>query len=119
MDSSVDELKVLGRDSNKSKSELESDKAAVDYAKNVNKKQVMEVKIYSPFQDYYNGIAFSLSAVNATGPFDILPEHHNFISLLSPCDLVVRTVKNGDRKVQISGGIIHVKSDKVIVFLDV
>ncbi len=80
----------------------------------------MLVKVYSPFRDYYDGQAFSISAVNTTGPFDILPKHHNFISLLSPGDLVVRTVKEGDdRKIQISGGIMHVKADRIIVFLDV
>jgi hypothetical protein len=80
----------------------------------------MDVRVYSPFHDYYDGRAFSVSAVNATGPFDILPTHHNFISLLSACDLVVRTVKEGDdRRIRISGGIVQVKTDKVVVFLDV
>lgn len=79
----------------------------------------MSVKVHSPFQDYYDGQAFSVSAENATGPFDILPKHHNFISLLNPCDLIVRTVSKGDQKIRISGGIMHVKADRVIVFLDV
>ena len=42
-----------------------------------------ELKVYSPFHVYYNEEAFSLSAENATGPFDVLPHHHNFISLLT------------------------------------
>jgi len=76
--------------------------------------------VYSPFQVFFDEAAHSISGVNDTGPFDILPRHHNFISLLSPCDLIVRTVKAGDdRKIRISGGIMHVKADKVIVFLDV
>lgn len=79
----------------------------------------MEVKVYSPFRDYYDGPTFSLSAENATGPFDILPKHHNFISLLTPCEMVLRTVKHGEQRIRISGGIMHVKADKVIVFLDV
>ena len=79
----------------------------------------MQVKVYSPYKEYYDGPAFSISAVNATGPFDILPKHHNFITLLQPCDLLVRTVTKGDQKIRISGGIMHVKSDKIIVFLDV
>jgi hypothetical protein len=79
----------------------------------------MSVKVHSPFHDYYDGLAFSISAENTTGPFDILPKHHNFITLLSPCELVVRTTSTGDQKIQIGGGIMHVKADKVIVFLDV
>ena len=79
----------------------------------------MHVRVYSPFRDYYDGSAFSLSAENATGPFDILPKHHNFISLLTACELNVRTVSGGDQKIRISGGILHVKANQVIVFLDV
>lgn len=79
----------------------------------------MTVKVYSPFHDYYDGPAFSISAENATGPFDILPKHHNFISLLTPCEVMIRTVEKGEQRIRISGGIMHVKADKVILFLDV
>ncbi len=79
----------------------------------------MHVRVYSPFKEYYDGPAFSITAENATGPFDILPTHHNFISLLLPCDLILRTVSKGDQKIRISGGIMHVKADEAIVFLDV
>jgi F0F1-type ATP synthase epsilon subunit len=78
----------------------------------------MQVKVHSPFKVYYEGVASSISAESATGPFDILPEHHNFITLLVPCDLVIRNGKN-EEVVAISGGIMHVKADDVIVFLDV
>jgi F0F1-type ATP synthase epsilon subunit len=79
----------------------------------------MLVKIHSPFHEYYNGQAFSISAENATGPFDILPKHHNFISLLSPCILVIRTVTKGEQRIRIASGLMHVKADSVTVFLDV
>lgn len=121
MDSNVDDKKVLDQDvAPASQDEQEKGKAVADFsAPESNSALSMEVKVYSPFRDYYDGPAFSLSAENDTGPFDILPKHHNFISLLSPCEMVLRTVKNGDQKIRISGGIMHVKADKVIVFLDV
>lgn len=79
---------------------------------------LIDVKIHSPFKEYFQGTAFSVSAVNDTGPFDVLPGHHNFISLLSPCDIVIRMGK-AVQQIKISGGIMHVKANKVIVFLDV
>jgi F0F1-type ATP synthase epsilon subunit len=79
---------------------------------------LMEVKAYSPFKTYFEGEATSVSAESATGPFDVLGRHHNFITLLVPCDIVVRTPK-GDETISIGGGIMHVKADKVIIFLDV
>jgi hypothetical protein len=91
-----------------------------DKLKRVTKSQLsMNVKVHSPFRTYHDGPAFSISAENATGPFDILPKHHNFISLLTPCDLVIRTVDQGAQRVRINSGIMHIKADEVIVFLDV
>ncbi len=78
----------------------------------------MRVKVYSPFKIYFDENAQSISAVNNTGPFDILPKHHNFMTLLNPCDIVVRT-NDGEQKFRISRGVMHVKADQVIVFLDV
>lgn len=80
---------------------------------------VMHVKIYSPYKVYFDGEAKSISAESATGPFDILPKHHNFITLLEPCDAVVRTAKGEEQTVRISGGVMHVKADDLVIFLDV
>lgn len=80
--------------------------------------KTMHVKVYAPFKVYFDGEAESISAVNETGPFDILPKHHNFMTLLSPGDIVVRT-STGEEKVTIARGIMHVKADEIIVFLDV
>lgn len=81
-------------------------------------KRTMRVKVYSPFKVYFDDQGNSISAVNDTGPFDILPRHHNFMTLLSPCDVVIRTDQK-EVKIRISRGVMHVKADKVIVFLDV
>ncbi len=118
---SVDAQQVIdGSTAPQTKTEKETQQAVADYSHvEANGQLSMRVKVYSPFRDYYDGQAFSVSAENTTGPFDILPKHHNFISLLSPCEVIVRSVNKGDQKVRISGGIMHVKADRVIVFLDV
>lgn len=81
-------------------------------------KPTMHVKVYSPFRVYFDEAAYSLSGENDTGPFDILPHHHNFMTLLNPCELKVPTPR-GMQRIRISRGIMHVKADKVVVFLDV
>lgn len=78
----------------------------------------MHIKVYAPFKVYFDGDAQSISAVNDTGAFDILPRHHNFMTLINTCDIVVRT-DSGEEKIPIQRGIMHVKADEVIVFLDV
>ena len=76
------------------------------------------VKVYSPFRVYYDGKAHNVSAENLTGPFDILPGHKNFMSLLTAGDIVVRSDK-GEERIKTDRGIMHVRANKVTIFLDV
>lgn len=78
----------------------------------------LTVKLYSPYKVYFNDTSQSVSALNQTGPFDILPGHHNFMTLLEKCEVVIR--QNGQElKFKISRGIMHVKKNSVTIFLDV
>ncbi len=77
-----------------------------------------QVKVHSPFQTYFDSTAYSVSAVNGTGPFDVLPGHKNFLSLLLPGEVIVRTARD-EEKLKINKGIMHVHDNSVIVFLDV
>ncbi len=79
----------------------------------------VNVKIYSPFKVYFNGPAKSISAENDTGPFDILPKHHNFMTLLNAGEIKVAKADGGDQRYRIARGVMHVKKNQVIVFLDV
>lgn len=83
-----------------------------------NGKPIMAVKVYAPFKVYFEGDAYSLSAINATGPFDILPKHHNFLCMLEPCDMVIKS-PNGDKTIKIHRALLHVKAERVVVFMDV
>jgi F0F1-type ATP synthase epsilon subunit len=85
----------------------------------MDKPQLMQVKVYAPFRTYFDGPAISLSAINKTGPFDILPRHKNFMTLLVPGEIIVRAPGKEDFKMQAERGVMHVKADKTTVFLDV
>jgi F0F1-type ATP synthase epsilon subunit len=84
-----------------------------------NSKPTMAIKVYSPFKTYFDETGYSISGQNETGPFDILPHHHNFMTLLGQGELVIRPVNRPEEHIRISGGLMHVKADKVIVFLDI
>lgn len=81
--------------------------------------RTMHAKVYAPFKVYYDGQALSISANNLVGPFDILPKHRNFITLLEPGSLTVRIPNKADLRLPINKGVMHVKADEVRVFLDV
>lgn len=121
-DSAVNQQQVIQQETEAPTTKLEKEQAQAlnEFSRTEKNGELsVRVKVYSPFREYYNDQAFSISAENATGPFDILAKHHNFISLLNACELVIRTVSYGDKRIRISGGIMHVKADSVTVFLDV
>jgi F0F1-type ATP synthase epsilon subunit len=90
-----------------------------EQAKNEDGKQTLKVKVAAPFRTYFDEQAVSISGVNRTGPFDILPGHHNFITLLEASELNIHTPANEEKRIRINGGVMHVKADAVNVFLDV
>ncbi len=78
----------------------------------------MQVKVFSPYRVYFNAEADSISAENDTGPFDILPNHHNFMTLVNGGDMMIRIGKE-EKKLRITKGVMHVRDNQVTVFLDV
>lgn len=81
-------------------------------------KPMMHIKLYSPLHTYFNDQAYSISGENETGEFDILPKHHNFMCLLGQGEVTIRSPQ-GDQRFRIARAVMHVKADKITVFLDV
>ena len=71
----------------------------------------------APFHIYYEGPALSLSAKNRVGAFDILPGHADFFSMLVPCTVTL-TTKKEDISFEIYSGMLTVKSDEVMLFVN-
>jgi F0F1-type ATP synthase epsilon subunit len=78
----------------------------------------MRVKVFSPFEIMYEGPARALSAHNALGPFDVLPDHTNFMTLLIGGELQVMTEVD-TRKFTIEHGILKVAGNLVTVFANI
>lgn len=99
--------------------DMVEDKAATaEQAAKVGNKPTIAIKVYSPFKIFFEDEAYSISAVNETGPFDILPHHHNFLCMLLPCNLVIKTPYE-TKTIKVSRALMHVKAEKVTVFVDV
>jgi F0F1-type ATP synthase epsilon subunit len=73
------------------------------------------VKVISPFETVYEGEAYSVSALDMYGSFDVLPGHAKFMALLTDGDVRVNT-PSGVKSLQIKHGIIYVTGDFVEVF---
>ena len=82
------------------------------------KTEIQLVKIFSPFKTYFQGPALSLSAENKTGPFDVLAGHKNFLTLVVPGVVTVRT-KDREENIKIDRGVLHVRDNRASLFLDI
>jgi F0F1-type ATP synthase epsilon subunit len=78
----------------------------------------LKVKVFSPYETYYEGDAVSISAINKTGPFDVLYGHASFFSLLLSGDVVVQTGKD-EHRFPINHGVVKVTNNVVTLFVNV
>ena len=77
----------------------------------------LKVIARAPFHVYYEGTAFSLSAFNEAGPFDVLPGHADFFSMLAPCEIIIDNGKDKEPvRFDIRNGILTVRDDEVMLF---
>lgn len=79
--------------------------------------KTMRVIARSPFHLYYDGQALSVTAVNKIGEFDILPGHASFFSILSRGEVSIKT-SSEPVDISISDGIITVRDDEVLLFVN-
>ena len=80
---------------------------------------VLKVQARAPFQVYFEGEALVVTATNTVGKFDILPGHANFFSVINPNSEVIIGTEKEDTKINVSNGILSVKDDEVLLFLDI
>ena len=59
---------------------------------------------------------FAITSNNLKGPFDVLPEHENFISIIKD-RLIVHKTRKDKEEIKIDTGIIKVNDNIVNVFL--
>ncbi|MBP6037780.1 MAG: hypothetical protein KA604_00385 [Candidatus Saccharimonas sp.] len=79
--------------------------------------QTLNVIARAPFHIYYEGPALSLSAKNRVGPFDVLPGHADFFSMLVPCTVTIETEEQ-EMSFEIYSGMLTVKSDEIMLFVN-
>lgn len=78
----------------------------------------LKVIARAPFEVYYEGVARLVSAANRVGKFDILPGHADFFSVMTPGEVVIETEAE-PVSINISNGIIGVRDDNVLLFLNI
>lgn len=83
-----------------------------------NKQAVLNVIARAPFIVYYEGEATAVSAANQVGPFDVLPGHADFFSVLEPGQVVIDLPEGDPVTFDINAGIITARGDEVHLFVN-
>ena len=78
----------------------------------------LKVIARAPFNVYYEGDAEAVTATNKVGKFDILPEHADFFSILSPGEVIIET--SADPVIfNARNGIVTVRDNEVMLFVNI
>jgi len=72
----------------------------------------------APFHIYYEGPARVVSATNKVGKFDVLPGHADFFSVMSPGEVIIET-DTDTITFAVTGGIVGVRDDEVMLFVNI
>ena len=78
----------------------------------------LEVIIRSKTKTFYEGTAKSVSGVNDTGPFDILAQHANFITIVKGKIILDKDLPTR-RELKIDRGVLTVSMNKVSGYLGI
>lgn len=79
---------------------------------------ILMVQVRNPETLLFSGNAVALSSVNEVGPFDVLPRHENFISLVNT-KLIIFQEKHLKKEIPIEKGVMKAKANMVHIFLGV
>ncbi len=77
------------------------------------------VRISKATQLVWEGMAAAVSSKNSQGPFDVLPMHTNFITLIQGHPIVVTGLDGSKQEYQFKQTVLYNKDNEVKIFADI
>ena len=78
----------------------------------------LKVIARAPFHLYFDGDATVVSAANPVGPFDILPGHADFFSVMLPGEVIIEPAEGDPVTFEITNGIVTARNNEVLLFVN-
>lgn len=78
----------------------------------------LSVTIINAEKTIYEGSARAVSSTNEQGPFDVLPMHTNFISIIKDF-LIIHQTTGEKKEMKIEGGVLRAFENRIQVFLGI
>lgn len=66
----------------------------------------------------FQGEVEAISSFNDKGPFDILPRHANFISIIKK-HVIIHLAKEEEKRIELGSGILKVRDNNVEIYLGI
>ena len=78
----------------------------------------LSVKVQTPVSVIWEGAASAVSSVNSVGPFDVLPDHANMVTLVE--GVPIRVLTGGqERAFSFARAVISVHENAVSIYADI
>lgn len=77
----------------------------------------IKVDIRSRKEQFFNGDAKTVTSLNDTGEFDVLPNHANFVTLIRAFIIIDKDLPS-EKKFEIDNGVLAAKTGAVDIYLD-
>lgn len=78
----------------------------------------MKIEIITPERKVYDGDIKSVRVPGKKGSFQVLIDHAPIISTLDSGQVMIVDQNGGEKSIEISGGVIEVKANKIILLAD-
>jgi F-type H+-transporting ATPase subunit epsilon len=78
----------------------------------------MKIEIITPDKKVYDGDIKSVRVPGKKGSFQVLKDHAPIISTLESGKVIIVEQEGSEKIVEISGGVIEVKANKIILLAD-
>jgi len=85
----------------------------------MNQEGALHVRISKATNVVWEGEANSVSSINAEGPFDILPMHANFVTLIKGQLITVRDLDGNEQQFDFKQAVIYVENNQVKIYSDI
>jgi len=88
----------------------------------MNRNLLTNEKLLTVIQDrntlLFQGEVEAISSFNDKGPFDILPRHANFISIIKK-HVVIHLPRKEEKRIELESGILKVRDNNVEIYLGI
>ena len=81
--------------------------------------QLLDVTIVSPYEVLFADKALSVSSKNSAGPFDVLPQHANLVTIIENSPIIIQ--KENKQKITFSFplAIMYITADKLTIYAQI